>query len=274
MDSFFGYSNNGDFMRILITGATSGIGYELGKNLSKRGHKVYLTTHTEEQLVYLNGKVAREGIVATCFKMDITTNDIDKVDDIEIDCLINHAGIGIGGSILHMDVDCLRKNYEVNVFSSFELLKRVYRNMESKNISGKIFVTSSLASMLPIPFFGCYTSSKAAISMLVMTLREELKYIKSDISISLIEPGAYHTGFNQVMIDNKNKYLEKDNVIYKNREVINSEQRRLFNLVESRDYDSLINNIVKQIESSNPKFKIKAPFIQRLFVKLYIIFTR
>ena len=274
MDSFFGYSNNGDFMKVLITGATSGIGYELGKNLAKRGHIVYLSTHTEDQLKYLKEKVNRDGIVATCFKMDITTDDINKVDDLELDCLINHASIGMGGSILYMDMECLRENYEVNVFSSFKLLKKVYNNMENRNIPGKIFVTSSLASMLPIPFLGCYTSSKAAISMLVMTIKEELKYIDSNISISLIEPGAYHTGFNQVMIDNKDKYLEKDNIIYKNKELININQRRLFNLVESRNYDSLINNIVKQVESNNPKFKIRAPFIQRLCVKLYVIFTR
>ena len=274
MDSFFGYSNNGDDMNILITGATSGIGYELGKNLSKRGHMVYLTAHTEEQLVYLKEKIDREGISAACFKLDITTNDIDKVDEIEIDCLINHAGIGIGGSILYMDIEFLRKNYEVNVFSSFELLKRVYRNMEKRNVSGKLFVTSSLASMLPVPFLGCYTSSKAAISMLVMTLRKELKYINSNISISLIEPGAYYTGFNQVMIDNKNKYLEKGNIIYRNKDIINCKQHKLFNLVESKNYGNLIGDIVNQIERDNPKFKIRAPFIQRLFVKLYVIFTR
>lgn len=274
MNSFFGYSNNGDFMRILITGAASGIGYELGKNLAKRGHIVYLSTHTLEQLKYLKEKVNRDGIDAFCLKMDITTDDINKVDDIELDCLINHAGVGMSGSILYMDIDLLRKNYEVNVFSSFELLKKVYRNMENRGISGKIFVTSSLASMLPIPFLGCYTSSKAAISMLVMTLKKELKYINSDISISLIEPGAYYTGFNQVMIDNKNKYLEKDNIIYRNREIINSNQRKLFNLMESKKIDDLIDNIVKQVESHNPKFKIRAPFIQRLFVKLYVVFTR
>ena len=259
-------------MKVLITGAASGLGYALGKKLANRGHLVYLTTHTNEQLISLKKKIKEEDVNALCFKMDITSNDIKLVDNIKIDCLINHAGIGIGGSLLYMDIDHLRHNYEVNVFSSFNLLKKVYNNMVNNGIKGKIFVTASLAGMLPIPFLGCYTSSKAAIIMLGETIRKELKYINSNISISLIEPGAYHTGFNQVMIDNKNKYLEHNNLVYKYREVINKKQRKLFDFIEENNYDSLINKIIKEIESNNPKFKIKAPFIQSFLTKIYVIF--
>ena len=53
---------------------------------------------------------------AHTFKMDITTDDIFLVDDLDIDCLINQAGIGLGDSILYMDIEVLRKNYEVNIF--------------------------------------------------------------------------------------------------------------------------------------------------------------
>ena len=261
-------------MKILITGASSGLGYNLGKKFAKRGHLVYLTTHTKEQLSNLKQKLKEEKVNALCFKMDITTDDIQLVDKINIDCLINHAGIGIGGSLLYMDIENLKKNYEVNVFASFNLLKRVYKNMKKNNINGKIFVTSSLASIIPIPFLGCYTSSKAAISMITETLKKELKYINSNISISLIEPGAYSTGFNQVMINNKEIYLEKNNEIYDNCEVINKKQNKLFKLIESKNYDSLTDKIVKQIEKKRPKFKIRAPFIQKIVAKMYLIFIK
>ncbi len=259
-------------MRVLITGATSGIAYKLGCELVRRGHTVYFTTHTVKELYYLEKKLKDDKIDALCFKMDITTDDICLVDKIKIDCLVNHAGIGVGGSILYMDIEGLRENYEVNVFSSFRLLKRVYQNMDKDHIKGKIFVTSSLVSMFPIPFLGCYTSSKAAISMLVKTIREELKYLESDVSISLIEPGAYKTGFNQVMIENKSKYLEKGNKIYDNLSSVNRLQRNLFALIEKDDYTSLVNKIVKEIESSEAKFLIREPLLQRIFVKLYLLF--
>ena len=89
----------GDTMRILITGASSGIGYKLGKELIKKGHTVYLTTHTDKELVTLKAKLLEERLDALSFKMDITTKDINLVDKLKIDCLINNASIGIGGSI-------------------------------------------------------------------------------------------------------------------------------------------------------------------------------
>lgn len=259
-------------LKILITGSTSGLAYELGCQLSKRGHLVYFTTHTVKEAYYLRKKLKSNLIGGLVFKMDITTKDIELIDKLNIDVLINHAGIGIGGTLLYMDINDLRKNYEVNVFSSFNLLKRVYKNMEKNNIKGKIFVTGSLAGYLPLPFLGCYTSSKSAIAMLCNTIKKELEYLHSDISISLVEPGAYKTGFNQVMIDNKNKYLEQDNIVFKNKDSINKLQKNLFTLIEKEDYSDLINKIVKEIEKDKAKFIIRRPIIQSIFTKIYRIF--
>lgn len=262
-------------MRILITGGAGGIAYALAKNLTERGHLVYLTTHTKEQCTMLKKRLVDEKLEMLCFKLDITNAEDRKlIDKIDFDCLINHAGIGIGGSLLEMDINGLKENYEVNIFSSFTLLKQVYKKWQNKKVKGKIFVTSSLAGVLPIPFLGCYTSSKAAISQLVFTIKKELEYLKSDITITLVEPGAYNTGFNQVMIDNKDKYLYKNSVFYQDRESINKLQRNMFCLIESKNIDKFVKKIVKQIESKNPKFRIRYPYLQVLFTKLYVILYR
>lgn len=262
-------------MRILITGATSGLGYNLAVELSKRGHTVYATTHTIKQLEMLKKKIKENNLNILCFKLDIREkSDRKLINTLEIDVLVNHAGIGNGGSILEMDIDVLKDNYETNIFSSFSLLQEFYISKIKKRQSAKIFVTSSIASMLPIPYLGCYTSSKAAISMLVFTLKKELQYIDKNISISLIEPGAYKTGFNQVMIDNKNKYTYKDNKIYKNRNSINKIQRNLFTIIEKDNYKSLITKIVKEMEKKNPKFKIREPLMQSIFAKIYLLLFR
>ena len=263
-------------MRILITGACSGIGFDLARELSGRKHVVYITVHTKEQLKEVKKKIKDMKLNILCFKMDIRNkNDRSILKSLNIDCLVNHAGIGNGGSLLYMSVDVLRDNYETNIFASFELLQEFYQIKKNKGEKAKIFVTSSIASMLPIPFLGCYTSSKAAISMLTFTLKEELKYLKDqDITISLIEPGAYKTGFNQVMIDNKNKFLNKENKIYENRNSINRIQRNMFTLIEEKSTASLIKKIVKEIESDFPKFKIRRPIIQSLFTKLLLIIYR
>lgn len=259
-------------MRVLITGAASGIAYEVGKELSRRGHLVYFTTHTVEQLYHLKEKLEEDHVNGLCFKLDITTDDIELVDKLTIDCLINHAGIGIGGSLLYMDIEGLREVYEVNVFSSFALLKRVYQNMQRDNIDGKIFITSSILSMMSLPFLGCYASSKAAISSLAKTLRLELEYLDSNIQLSLIEPGAYHTGFNQVMIDNKSKYLEQDNPIYENISSINRLQRNLFAMLEEKETTGLVGEIVGEVEKEKSKFLIREPWIQGVIAKLFFFF--
>lgn len=259
-------------MRILITGAASGIGYEVGKELSRRGHLVYFTTHTVKQLYQLKKKLEDEKVEGLCFKLDITTDDIQLVDKLEIDCLINHAGIGNGGSLLYMDLEGLREVYEVNVFSSFQLLKKVYQTMVERKVAGKIFVTSSILSMISLPYLGCYASSKAAISSLVKALREELKYLDSDIQLTLIEPGAYHTGFNQVMIDNKSKYLDEGNQIASNLSSINRLQRNLFTLLEQKDLKLLVRRIVDEVEKENSKFLIREPWIQGFVAKILFFF--
>lgn len=260
-------------MRILITGGTSGIMYNLASKLVTRGHLVYLTTHTKKELKSLKERLKEDNLDMLVFKLDVTNIEDRKIiERINFDVFISHAGVGYGGSLLEMDTDVLRRNYEVNVFSSFELIKDVYQKWKKIKQSGKIFVMGSQASFIPLPFLGCYTSSKAAISLLTSTIREELKYLKSNITITLIEPGAYKTGFNQVMIDNKEKYLYKDSTFYKNMRSINKIQRNFFTLIESNNIDKLTIKILKEIEKSNPKKKITCPLFSYIILKIYTLF--
>lgn len=258
-------------MRILITGATGGIGYAVARELIKKGHSLYLGTHTKKQMLMLQDKLEEEQLGAICLKIDVTcSEDIEKVSNLDIDCLINHAGIGIGGSLFDTSIATLKQVYDVNIFGNFRLLQVVYHHMRKKNINGKIFVTSSLASMLPFPYLGCYTSSKAAISMLVFTMHKELKSFSSNMSISLIEPGAYHTGFNQVMIDKKGPKIFEEEVFLSSSRL----QRNLFALIEKKSVSSIVKKIVREVESSHPKFKIRAPLLQTLFTKFYLLIYR
>lgn len=263
-------------MKVLITGAASGIGFDLALELSKKGHTVYITVHTKKQLEQVKEKLKgmKEGIL--CFKMDIRVKEDRKlIHTLNIDCLVNHAGIGNGGSLLYMDIDVLKDNYETNIFASFSLLQEFYQMKKERGEKAKIFITSSIASMLPIPFLGCYTSSKAAISMLAFTLKEELKYLRdNDVTISLIEPGAYKTGFNQVMIDNKNKFLKKNNKIYDHKDSINKIQRNMFTLIEKECTKGLIYKVVREIESKSPSFKIRVPVMQGILAKFFLLFYR
>lgn len=261
-------------MRILITGARSGIAYDTFKILIKKGHEVILCVHTESEEKSLKERVKFYGDRVCVYKLDITNNDdLKLLDNLSYDVLWAHAGIGNGGTLLAMDVDVLRGNYEVNVFGTMEVVKRGYNNFCKNNKKGKIFVTSSLAGMLVLPYLSCYTSSKAALSMLVKTINMELRDIGCDITISLIEPGAYKTGFNEVMIDNKDKFMVRDSYFYKNISCINKRQNILFSLIEKRSNCDLSLRIANEMEKDKPSFNIRVPLGQAVFSKIYSLFN-
>lgn len=260
-------------MRILIIGGAGGIGYKTAKQFASEGDMVYLCVHTEKQVERLNQRLKEENIFMHVFKFDILNKeDFILLDKLKYDILWIHASIGIGGSLISMDVDNLRKNYDVNVFGIMELIKKGYYSMSKNNIDGHIFVTGSIAASLPFPFLSCYTSSKASLSMLVRTFNQELKFLKSNISLSLIELGAYHTGFNQVMIDNKEKYLDKDSIFYKKVNNINRLQRNIFRLIESDNIEKLAIKLTRSMKKRDPKTIIRYPYSQVIFTKLYNFF--
>lgn len=115
---------------ILITGAGSGIGKDTAIALAKRGHKVIATTETEEQSTALQKEIISFDIDLIIFKLDITNeNDRRKIESYDLDVLINNAGIGESGSLAEIDVNKVRHNFEVNVFSSFEISQLALKKM-------------------------------------------------------------------------------------------------------------------------------------------------
>lgn len=253
-------------MKILITGSSGGIGYKLGIALANRKHFVYMTTHTKKQAEQLRKKIniSKLNKNIQVLKLDITNNqDLNIVDNLDIDVLFAHASIGEGGSILKIPIDKLKYNYEVNIFSNIELIKRYIKKTINSNKKGKIIVTSSIASIIPIPYLGSYTSSKSALSMLIKTLSKELKDNNSKIKIHLIEPGTYKTGFNQVMVNKIGDYdsFKKQLKMYK-----------LFNLLECKNLSSVVNKMIYLAEHNSIKLVHRVPILQRVLIRLYVIF--
>ena len=255
-------------MKILITGATSGIGYLTALTLSERNHEVYLTCHTEKEVKNVKDKV-KDFKNINVMKLDITKEeDRLKVLNLDIDCLINNAAIGVGGSIIEADMQKVRENYEVNVFSTFRLIQLVLRQMVEKD-KGRIINMSSLAGIFSFPFMGIYSSTKASISSLTKSLQKELFFLGTNVKVTLIEPGLYHTGFNNLFLDNKydnGKYFEDIK-----KELYNVEHF-LLKISEKKELDSIVIKIVRAVEDKKPKKVYRAPFVQAKLAKIYSIF--
>ena len=257
-------------MNILITGATSGIGYALTQKLIKNGYYVYLCVHTSKEIPPVVNKIKQMAYNdrVSVIKLDITKKkDREIITKLDIDCLVNQAGMGIGGSLLNLEISKIRENFEVNFFGTLELTKLYIETR--KNKKGKVLITSSLAGLVPIPFLGSYCATKAALISIATVLKKEITKTNLDIKIKLIEPGAYHTGFNQIMIENKELL---NNEIYKEDiKSINDNQKKLFSIIEKRNLNSIVNQMQKAIESNNNKLVYRAPFFQVLCAKVYML---
>lgn len=257
--------------KVLITGARSGIGNALVKRLINKDYYIYLSVHTEKQLERIKERY-KEYSNIRCLKLDVTIeSDRKKAEKLDIDILINIAGIGNGGSIAEIPMEKVRENFEVNVFSSFELVQIVLKQMITKR-KGKLIIMSSLAGILPINFLGSYCATKASIIQLTTTLKNELKLLNTNIKVVLIEPGMYHTGFNQVMLENKYDWMREKSYFENELNLIKKRENLFFGILEKHKLNSIVSKIEKAVEKEKPKFIYRAPFLQVMGAKLYQIF--
>lgn len=254
--------------KVLIMSGTSGLGLPVLNYLLKENYFIYLTVHTEKELTKIKQKYTNKNVL--CLKVDILNDqDLKKIALLDIDVFISFVAICNAGSIIDIDIEKLKENFDVNVFSYFKVIQIVLKKMIYKK--GKIILLSSLAGNLPFSFSGPYASTKASIDILSQTLRKELKYINKNIKVILIKPGFYKTGFNQYMFNSKydnSEIIEK----YKLTKKLLFKDYLISNYLEKKNFKSITNKIIKAIKKENPKKVYQAPFSQMLFSKFYQMF--
>ena len=184
---------------ILLTGASSGIGYDTAVALAQQGHKVYAAARRVERMEPLR----QYGIVP--LKMDVTDEasmqeGVKTLLDAEgrIDVLINNAGYGYFGAVENVPMDDARNQLEVNVFGLARLCQLVLPTMRAQH-SGRIINTASVAGRAVFYYGGWYHVSKYAVESLSDAMRMELKPFGIDVVI--IEPGAIKTNWGIIAAD-------------------------------------------------------------------------
>lgn len=256
--------------KMLITGARSGI---LNAFLEKVKAKyfIYVAVHTKSELIYIQKKYQQEKNIY-CLKLDVTDEkDLNKIKNLDIDLFVSGAAVGYGGSLLEIPISLVRENYEVNVFGNLILLQIVLKQMIKKG-RGRVLILSSLASILPLPFLGSYCATKASLRVMGTVLREEMFLLKKKIPIILIEPGVYHTGFNQLMLDNKYDWMDQESFFECQLEKIKKLERIPFQLLEKKKMHSIVRTMEKALTSKYPKRIYRTPFFQAMGAKIYQIF--
>lgn len=185
---------------ILITGASSGIGYDAVRRLSGQGHKVYGAARRVELIEPLRecGVIPVRMDVTDDESMDLGVQGIIEAEG-RIDVLVNNAGYGYMGAIENVTIDEARRQLEVNLFGLARLTQLVLPYMRKQH-SGRIINISSVAGKAVIMFGGWYNVSKYSVEALSDALRMEVKPFGIDVSI--IEPGGIKTDWGLIAADN------------------------------------------------------------------------
>ncbi|MFC4163410.1 SDR family NAD(P)-dependent oxidoreductase [Epilithonimonas zeae] len=202
---------------VLITGATSGIGYELSKLFAKDGYNLIIVSRNHEHLVQKEKELRNYGVdVISIAKNLFQSSDVYSLyaeltlNGISPEILVNDAGQGYYGKFeetdIHREIDIVN----LNIISVLILTKLFIKDRIGKG-SGKILNLSSIASKAPGPWHSVYHGTKAFIQSWTEGIREELK--DTGVTVTALLPGPTDTDFFNKASMNQSKILQdRDNL--------------------------------------------------------------
>jgi short-subunit dehydrogenase len=200
----------------LVTGASSGIGFELARQFAEHGFDL-LVVAEDDDIEDAARELQDEGVSVQAVRADLATDDgLDELyrsidaDGRPVDAVALNAGIGAGGAFsTDTDLADELRLIDLNVRSTVQLAKHVLREMVARG-EGRVLFTSSIASTMPGSFQAVYNASKSFVQSFGLALREELK--DSGVTITLLMPGPTETEFFERadMLDTKVGASDKD----------------------------------------------------------------
>jgi short-subunit dehydrogenase len=183
----------------LVTGATSGIGYELAKQAAQDGYNLVLVSRDGDELVKVKNELAVHGVDIRLIPRNLFTRDaafeiyaITKAQELEVEILINNAGQGQYGKFAHEDLDRHTDIIQLNI-TSLVVLTHLYLNDMIRAGRGRILQVGSEVSKIPGPLFAVYAATKAFVASFTEALINELH--DTGVTMTLLMPGATDTDF-------------------------------------------------------------------------------
>lgn len=180
----------------VVTGASTGIGYELARCCAKAGFD--LAVVADEPQVHEAAEHLRViGYSVTSVQADLATlSGVDQflasVDGRPVAALLANAGRGLGGAFLDQDFGAVRHVIDTNVTGTVYLIQKVVRDMRRRG-EGRLLITGSIAGFMPGTYQAVYNGTKAFLDSFAYALRAELK--DSGVTVTCLMPGATETDF-------------------------------------------------------------------------------
>lgn len=251
--------------KVLITGARGGFGLEAALMLARRGHEVIATVHHEKNIATVEAAASAAGVTLTVEKRDILVpDDREAMLGHEPDVLVNNAAIGETGPLAEVPPDRIRGVFETNVFATLYLTQAALRAMIDRG-HGTVVIVSSLGGRLSMPMMGPYVMTKFALEAAADALRMEL--LPFPVYVTLIEPGAYATGFNEKMHGKKYEWMGEDSRYRTHMKTVRFwEQLGL--RMQGENLAPVARRIVRAAEARRPRARYAAPWWQGLGVRV------
>ena len=194
----------------VVTGSSTGIGFETSLLLSRKGFYTYATMRNLNKSQKINDVAKSENLPLKVLQLDVTDDKSvkDAINQIKdessrIDVLVNNAGYGVMGAVEDLSLEEFKSQFETNFFGVIRVTKEVIPIMRNQG-SGNIINVSSVGGKIGIPLNSAYISSKFALEGLSESMRYELEQF--GIDVILIEPGVVKTNFFEnadVVVNNK-----------------------------------------------------------------------
>lgn len=187
----------------LVTGASRGIGYELARKFAEDEYDLVLVARSEDRLEEIADEFENDhGVSATVLPKDLSVPgapdelyDEVAAEGIEIDVLVNNAGIGTYGRFHENDLDGELDLLNINVVAPTHLTRLFLDDMVGNGEGGKILNVASTAAFQPGPLMATYYASKAYLLWFSEGIKEELK--DSNVTVTALCPGPVDTGFQE-----------------------------------------------------------------------------
>ena len=183
----------------LVTGSSSGIGFETSLALARNGFHTFATMRDLSKDEQIKHVIEKEDLDIEILELDVDSEEsVNRAIKIisgkkgRIDVLVNNAGYGMWGTVEDVSIDEFKEQFETNFFSLIRLIHKVAPIMRKQG-SGNIVNISSVAGRIGFPVSPAYISSKFALEGLSESLRFEL--MPFGINVIIIEPGVIKTNF-------------------------------------------------------------------------------